>query len=44
MPVHMLELLITMVVAAILSTLMGKVLTRFIEAPSRNWVRKRYGR
>lgn len=44
MPVHMLELLITMVVAAILSTLLGKVLTRYIEAPSRSWVRKRYGR
>jgi peptidoglycan/LPS O-acetylase OafA/YrhL len=43
MPVHMLELLITMVVAAILSTLLGKVLTRYIEAPSRSWVRKRYG-
>lgn len=44
MPVHMLELLVTMVVAAILSTLLGKVLTRFIEAPSRNWLRNRYGR
>ena len=44
MPVHMLELLITMVVAAMLSTLLGKVLTRYIEAPSRSWVRKRYGR
>jgi peptidoglycan/LPS O-acetylase OafA/YrhL len=44
MPVHMLELLIAMVVAAILSTLLGKVLTRYIEAPSRSWVRKRYGR
>jgi peptidoglycan/LPS O-acetylase OafA/YrhL len=44
MPVHMLELVVTMVVAAILSTLLGKVLTRYIEAPSRNWLRKRYGR
>jgi len=44
MPVHMLELLTTMVVAAILSTLLGKVLTKYIEAPSRSWIRKRYGR
>ena len=43
-PVHMLELLVTMVVAAVLSTLLGKALTRYVEAPSRSWIRKRYGR
>ena len=42
--VHILELLTTMVVAAILSTLLGKVLTRYVEAPSRGWIRNRFGR
>ena len=43
-PVHILELLITMVVAAILSTLLGKLLTKYVEAPSRSWIRKHHGR
>ncbi len=44
LPVHILELLVTMIVATILSTLFGKVLTKYVEAPSRGWIRKRFGR
>lgn len=44
LPVHILELLVTMVIATILSTLLGKVLTRYVEAPSRGWIRRRFGR
>ena len=40
-PIHVLEVLATVVVAAVLSTLVAGLLTRFVEQPSQSWIRRR---
>ena len=42
-PVHWLEVAATMVLATIFSTLFAGVVTRFVEKPTRSWIRTRYG-
>ena len=43
MPVHLLELFATIVLATLLATLFGGVLTRFVELPAQRWIRQRFG-
>lgn len=42
-PVHVMDLLLTMLAATFMSVMLGKVLTKFVEAPSRRWIRQRLG-
>ena len=41
-PVNALEVMVVIILATIFSTLAGRLLTRYIEAPARTWVRARY--
>jgi peptidoglycan/LPS O-acetylase OafA/YrhL len=43
MPVHLLEVFATIILATIFATLFGGVVTRFVELPAQAWVRKRFG-
>lgn len=43
MPVNLLEVFATIVLATIFSTLFGGVVTRFVELPAQGWIRKRFG-
>jgi hypothetical protein len=43
MPVHLLEVFATIVLATIFATLFGGVVTRFVELPAQAWIRKRFG-
>lgn len=43
-PVHVLEVIVTIVVAATLSTAFGSLLTRFFELPAQAWIRGKLGR
>lgn len=44
LPIHLLEVVVTIVVAATLSTLFGGLTTRFLELPSQRWLRARFSR
>lgn len=44
MPVHIVEILVTIAAVATLSTLFGGITTRFIELPAQRWLRSRFGR
>ncbi len=41
-PIHWVEVVVVMAVATILTNLFGNLLTRYVEAPSQNWLRARY--
>jgi peptidoglycan/LPS O-acetylase OafA/YrhL len=41
-PVNILEVLAVIVLATLFSTLAGRLLTRYIENPARDWMRARY--
>jgi peptidoglycan/LPS O-acetylase OafA/YrhL len=44
LPVHLLEVFATIVLATIFSTLFGGVVTRFVELPAQGWIRKKFSR
>lgn len=41
-PIHVLEVLFTILLATLLSTLFGGLVTRFVEVPARDWLRKSF--
>ena len=44
LPVHLGEVLVTIVAVAALSTLFGALLTtKYLELPAQRWIRKRFG-
>ena len=43
-PIHVFEMVATMMLVAIFATLFGGLTTRFLELPAQRWIRQRFGR
>ena len=43
-PIHILEVLATMILVAMFATLFGSLTTRYLELPAQRWIRQRFGR
>ena len=43
-PIHILEVLATIILVAMFATLFGSLTTRYLELPAQRWIRQRFGR
>jgi peptidoglycan/LPS O-acetylase OafA/YrhL len=43
-PIHILEIVATIILVAMFATLFGSVTTKYLELPAQRWIRKHFGR